>query len=962
MRLRRSLWIGALVAPMWPTLVFAQAPSPAPVEDEGDAPDPARPPPAGKGVVWGVVRSQKTKEPVIEALVTVTATKKRVQADLDGRYRLELPPGTYALRVFYEGFKPRRVDGIVVKKGVVTKLDIALPPDEKAQVEEVVEIDVTPDRASPAAQLEMRKNAAYAGDAISAADIAKSPDRNAADAARRVVGATLVDGKYLVVRGLGERYTNTLLNGVPLPSPEPDRQAVPLDIFPSLVLSDIQIAKTFTPDMPADFAGGSVRIHTRELPRSFFVQANVWMGANTQSTFASRLTYDGSSMDGFGIDGRARGFPGNVPDYKIGRGLTHPDGSYITPEQLTAYGRSINSTMVTRHTITGPHIRANLAAGNTWKVGGGQEIGAVVAATYSRRFQRQVGEKRATYDKREEEGGKLKANTDYGLESSTDYVGWSAYGALTWAPDSRNKVSLTGLHNRSSSNEARIVKGFNDERGADITDTRLRFETRSLTFGNLSGTHKIKGANDGVLDWAGFASLATSDEPDTRETVYVHDNQLGVDAWDRGTLSGSHFWGAQRERAYGGMLDWTQPLIKGDQFTKLKIGGLVSRKSRTFDARRFRFINRQGTPAETYNLPADKLFSRENIGTALEIEEYTKPNDAYDAGHAIYAGYLMADSWVLPRLRITVGARLEASRQSLDSFDPHAAELTSSRTELNTTDLLPSLNVVVKVRKDINVRLAATRTVARPQLRELSPFVFTDYFGARDVYGNPHLQRTSIYNGDARFEVFPGSGEVLAVSAFYKQFYGPIEAVVQPTGGAGAVSFQNSDSARVMGVELEARKGLGFLHAAMKDITVLWNLTLATSRVLIDPKQSESGIQTQQTSNDRPLQGQSPWVVNAGIDFSPEAWGLRARVLYNILGPRIAEVGAYRVPDTYERPRHQLDLFLAKSVGKHIDLKFTAENILDAPVRLTQSAGGQTVIAKQYKTGATVFLGVEYTN
>lgn len=962
MNLRRSLWIGALVAPMVPTLAQAQAPSPAPVEDEADAPDPARPPPAGKGAVWGVVRSQKTKEPVIEALVTVTATRKRVQADLDGRYRLELPPGTYALRVFYEGFLPRRVDGVVIKKGAVTRLDIALPPDEKAAVEEVVEIDVTPDRASPAAQIEMRKNAPHAGDAISAADIAKSPDRNAADAARRVVGATLVDGKYLVVRGLGERYTNTLLNGTPLPSPEPDRQAVPLDIFPSLVLSDIQIAKTFTPDMPADFAGGSVRIHTRELPRSFFVQANVWMGANTQSTFASRLTYDGSSMDGFGIDGGARGFPSNVPDYKIGRGLTHPDGAYITPEQLTAYGRSINSTMVTRHTITGPNIRANLAAGNTWKVGGGQEIGVVAAATYGRRFQRRTDEVLRTYDKDPTDPDKLVPNTDYKVESGTDFVNWSAYGALTWAPDSRNKVSLTGLHNRSSTNEARVVRGLSVERQADITDTRLRFESRSLTYGNLSGTHKIKSAGGAVIDWAAFTSLATSDEPDTRETVYVRDEQLGVDAWDRGTLSGSHFWGKQRETGYGGTLDWTQPLIGGDQFTKLKIGAFVNRKARTFDARRFRFVNRQGTPAETYNLPADRLFSRENIGTALELEEYTKPNDAYTAGYAVYAGYFMFDSWVLSRLRLTGGARLEASRQNLDSFDPHAAVATLDHTELNTTDLLPSLNVVVKVRKDMNVRLAATRTVARPQLRELSPFNFTDYFGARDVYGNPGLQRTSIYNGDARFEYFPGSGEVLAVSAFYKQFYAPIERVIEPTGGIGSISFQNSDAARVMGVELEARKGLGFFHPAMKDITVLWNLTLASSRVKINPNQSASGVKTQQTSNDRPLQGQSPWVVNAGLDYSPAAWGLRARVLYNILGPRISEVGAYDVPDTYEEPRHQLDLFLAKSVGRHIELKFTAENILDAAVRFTQSTKTQTYIVNQRRNGTTVFVGVEYTN
>lgn len=957
MNLRRLLFIGALCGPIAPSFAFAQAPAAA--EDDDDTPDPARPPSAGKGVVWGVVKHEATKEPVIEAQVTVTATQMKVQADLDGRYRLELPPGTYELRVWYEGFKAQRLKNVVVAGGKVNRLDVALPPDGNV-VEEVVEIDVTPDRASPTAQIELRRSAAHAGDAISAQDVAKSPDRNAADAARRVVGATLVGGRYLFVRGLGERYANTLLNGTPLPSPEPDRQAVPLDIFPSLVLSDINLAKTATPDMPGDFAGGSVRINTRELPRAFFVQANAWIGADTQATFAKRLSYDGSNMDWLGVDGGARGFPSNVPSYKIGRGLVNPSTSaFITPEELTAYGRTINSTMVARPVLTAPNMRANLAIGDTFKLAGGQELGVIAAVTYGRRFQRRTDELLRNYYPDPEEPGELRSINDYRVESGTDLVNWSTYGSVTWAPDTRNKLTATGLHNRSSTNEARVIQGWNEERQAELTDTRLRFESRSLTFGELSGAHKIKAAGDGLLRWAGFLAHATSDEPDTRETVYVHDEQLGVDAWDRGTQSGYHFWGKQRETSYGGMLDWTQPLIKGEKDTKLKAGALVNRKARTFDARRLRFVNRAGTPAEVYNLPADQLFTKENIGTALEIEEYTRANDAYTAGWAVYSGYLMVDAWVLPRLRVTTGARLEAAQQSLDSFDPFAAELTRKSVELNKTDLLPSINVVVKVAKQANLRMAATRTVARPQLRELSPFLFTDYFGAFDVVGNPELRRTSIYNGDVRLEVFPAAGEVLAVSGFYKQFYAPIERVILPS-NQGTVTFQNSDSARVAGIELEARKGLGFIHGALRDVTLLANFTLASSTVKIDPRQS--AVMTQQTNNERRLQGQSPWVVNAGLDFSPDAWGLRARLLYNVFGPRISEVGANGAPDVMEEPRHQLDLYLAKAVGKHVELKFTAENMLDAVARFTQTTKTQSFVVNQYRNGATLFFGVEYTN
>lgn len=957
--MKRSLWmLGALCAPLVPGLAFAQPAAPAKpaVEagDEADTPDPSRPPAAGKGVVWGVVANAKTKEPVIEAQVTVMATQKKVQADLDGRYRLELPPGTYELRVWYEGFKAQRVKSVIVTGGKVTRLDVALPPDEKTK-EEVVEIDVTPDRASPIAQLEMRKNAAHAGDAVSAQEIAKSPDRNAADAARRVVGATVVGGKYVFVRGLGERYSNSLLNGTPLPSPEPDRQAVPLDIFPSLVLSDITIAKTFTPDMPADFAGGSVRINTRELPRSLFVQANAWYGANTASTGARFLSYQGSKMDWLGIDGGARALPGNIPDYRIGRSLEKPGGSLITPEELTAYGRSINSVMSTRDTLTPPNFRFNFAIGNTWRIGGEQEIGAVFAASYGRRFQRRTDEIIRNYNVDAASKDGLRLFNDYLANTGTDLVNWGTYGSVTYAPSKNHKISLTGLHSRTSENEARIIKGFSEERGYDITDTRLRFQSRSLTFGQLSGTHKLAGADGAVLDWAGFLSLATSDEPDTRETIYTHDTDLGVDTFDRGTLSGSHFWGKQRETSYGGLVDWTQPLVKGDQFTKLKLGALVNRRSRTFSARRFRFEQTQRPNYDVFNLPPDRLFTAQNIGTNLEVSEYTRPNDAYDAGYAVYAGYLMVDTWVHKRVRVTAGARVEAARQFMESFDPYAAELTKERNDLNTTDLLPSINVVIKVVKDFNIRLAATRTVARPQLRELSPFTFTDYFGAREITGNPRLQRTSIYNGDVRFEWFPAAGEVLALSGFYKQFYQPIEQIILAS-NQGVITYQNAASARVMGLELEARKGLGFIGSAVKDLSVLANVTLVSSRAQLDA--SQLGIQT---NNVRPLQGQSPFAVNAGLDFSPESWGTRLRLLYNVFGPRIAQVGAFGAPDVYERPRHQLDFFAAQRIGKHFELKLTAENILDQAVQLTQTTNAARYVLNQYRLGTTVFAGAEYT-
>lgn len=937
-----------------PTALADQPAAEPPVEEE--APDPARPAPAGKGAVWGVVKDSASKEPVLDATVTVVGTKQKATADIDGRYRLELAPGTYELRVWYEGHKARRLTNVTVTAGKVSRIDVALDPDKV--VEDVVEVEVTPERASAAAQLVMRRNAASTGDAVGAQDIARTPDRNAAEAAKRVVGATVESGKYVYVRGLGNRYTNSLLNGTSLPSPEPDRQAVPLDLFPSLVISDITIAKTFTPDMPGDFAGGSVRVNTRELPEKFLFSATLSAGFNTQSTFANRLSYAGSSMDWIGLDGGARALPKDIPPYKLVRLGPKNDGTLISKDELTEYGRALNSYMTTRPSFDWPNLSGNVVAGNTFKFGKSQELGVVGALTYGRRFSRRTDEIVRTYTVDPTKKDTLDLRNDYKGETGLDQVSWGAYSTITYKPTKDHRLTVTGLHSRSSDNEARIFDGFNDERGADLRDTRLRFVTRSLTFGQIAGAHKIAAAGDAVVDWNLSLSYVTSDEPDTRETVYVLDGPTGIYNWDRGTLSGSHFYGKQRETGYGGGLDWTQPLVKGDLFTKLKVGALFNKKARSFDARRFHFIPRSNIPPETFAKQPDDLFRRENIGTLIELEEYTRPNDVYTASHDVYSGYMMADTWVHPRVRLIFGARVEASRQRIDSYDPYSAELAHVKGDLDTTDLLPSIGAVLKVTKDANLRISAARTVARPELRELSPFVFTDYFGAREIFGNPDLKRTSIYNADLRFEIFPGSGEVAALSVFYKQFYSPIETVILPS-NAGIITYQNAKGARVAGVELEVRKGLGFLAPVIKDLGVLGNLTLVSSRVELDDAQAGD-----QTNQERPLAGQSPFVINAGLDYNGEATGTRARLLYNVFGPRIAQVGSNGLPDVYERSRHLVDVTVAQRIGKRFDLKLAAENILNSPVRLTHGndANGAKSVVNEYRTGATFTLSATFIN
>jgi TonB-dependent receptor len=311
----------------------------------------------------------------------------------------------------------------------------------------------------------------------------------------------------------------------------------------------------------------------------------------------------------------------------------------------------------------------------------------------------------------------------------------------------------------------------------------------------------------------------------------------------------------------------------------------------------------------------------------------------------------MTDVTVLPRVRLVAGERVEAARQSIDSFDPFAPNGARVSSALDRTDLLPSANVILKLTEMQNVRLTVTRTVARPQLRELAPFIFTDFFGAREVLGNPELDRSRIWNLDARWEMFPRVGEVLAVSAFHKRFEDPIEQVILPT-SRGVISYQNAKGAVNTGVEIEGRKSLDFISNTVKDFGLLANVTVVHSRVDLDT--SQIGIQT---SKSRALAGQSPYVLNVALDWNREKSRTRARILYNVAGERIASVGSNGLPDIYEQPRHLVDLSLAQAIGDHVDLKGTVENLLNAPVRFMQGES----LTNRYYLGSTFWLTGTYS-
>ncbi|MBK6519979.1 MAG: TonB-dependent receptor [Polyangiaceae bacterium] len=838
------------------------------------------------------------------------------------------------------------------------------------EVEEAVETVVDVDKTSVEGLLLTRQRSASSGDSIGRAEITKANDRNAAEAAKRVVGANIEGSRFLFVRGLGERYTNALLDGFPLPSPEPDRQAVPLDLFPSQILDGLNIVKTFTPDVPGDFSGGSIRIDTRRVPDELTLAGSFSMGFNTQATFAQLLTYEGGSTDWLGIDDGTRSLPDQLPRSKVVRGVEDESGELITRDRIADYGVLLNSPLSVRRTLGPPAHSGNVVAANSWSLGSWGKVGVMGALVYDRRFERRVGGILRSYSvgSAGEEGliDGLDRLNDLTYERGTDKVSWGVLGGVTLEIGEDHSISLTGLHTRASDSEVTLLEGNHDERGgAVVHDSRVSFVSRALTFAELHGESVVRALNGLKIGYGVGVARASRDEPDSRGAVYQLDGTLGLYAFEDDSNSGSHFFSEQGETTVTAKLDLTQPLLTDQERLSLKLGAFGSVRRRDFEARRFRFRpDRDGAPdgfdtcARPYALDCpDTLFSDENIrGGFLELEENTAGNDGYEAGLDVYAGYAMLDAKLTPELRIVLGPRVEVSSQTITPFDP--VDPTAERTTATLDDvaILPAASLIWRPIPRANLRLAVTRTVARPQLREIAPFAFTDYFGDAQVRGNPELVNTSILNADVRFELFPTAREVLAVSAFYKRFSDPIEQVLDPSSGNGVISYENGLGGDLFGVELEARKSLDFMAPVLRPLSLVANVTFSHSRVSLDPERAAA-----LTSSSRPLSFQAPYLANVALDFDYEESGTRARVLYNLVGPRLTLVGANGIPDVYERPRHGLDVTVGQRIGEHVEVRGSASNLIDLPVERAHDTEGGRALRESYSLGRTFSLGLGLT-
>jgi TonB-dependent receptor len=968
------------------------APAPAKVADDADSelsaedeaamsdeddPKLKRPPSKGKGALWGIVKDTKFNEGVIEAQVQVVGRKQQAIADVNGGYRLELPPGKYSLRVWFELYRPTRVENVEVKAGEVTRIDFQLVPDETAVEEVVVEEQV--ELSSNEGQNLGRKRSAVVGDGVGRAEIAHTPDRNAAEAAQRVVGATIVNNRFVYVRGLGERYTNALLNGAPLPSTEPDRNTVPLDLFPSLVLDNLTIVKQFTPDMPADFAGGSVRITTREFPKQPLFQISAYGAFNTQTTLRSMPNYYGSSREWLGFDGGRRAFPSGIPDHRIDPNSTD------TPEERALYAHKLNSAMGTSRKIAPPNSGFSIVAGDAYKLNATTKLGAMLALTYGRSYQlREITTRTYFMDPLPDGTQSPIVGDEFHGRQSIDSVRWGAFGSVALEHERNTTLRLVAFHSQSADDLTSEQEGTFKSTSSFFHANHLEYVSRGLNFVQLGGEHHYPKLKELEIDWHVSLATADRDQPDTRETRYGRGVLDGVDGWRYSGASGTHSFITQSDdtRTFG--LDVLQPIIQPDEHrTSIKAGLLVTSRRRDFRARRFR-LEAATKPGPIYDALSfcpgrdwdsqcpNRLFRREAIRSdGLQLNEATLNFDQYASGLDVYGFYAMVDTKPTTNLRAVAGVRGEITYQAFSGFDPFDRAGTEQHANIYQTDWLPAASLVYATSAKSNARLGVSQTLARPQLREVSPARATSYSGDISVQGNPDLVLTKITNIDLRYELFPTLREVLAFSLFYKHFSNPIEESII---SADVLSFVNAPQANLYGAEIEGRKTLDILTPALRDFTLIANLTLVKSIVDLGNATGQSNSSTRQLSY------QSPYVVNLSLDYENDKTGTDARALYNVFGPRITAVGStIGLPDTYELPRHQLDLSAAQKLGKRFQLKAQAQNVLAAPIvfayrnqpayrkvdhadgsRTFESLGRSPAVSR-YNPGATFTLSATYT-
>ena len=877
---------------------------------------------AQKGKIEGKVTDSKSGQALPGVSVIIKSSGKGTSTGVDGHYLLSVDGFTKISLVFSYNGVTQQVDDVELKEDIVTTQDLSLTQREKTEDAVVVRATSTARKESAASLITFQKNTNTVASVISAESIRRSPDRNTGEVLKRTPGASLIEGKFLVVRGLADRYNQAMLNGILMSSTEPDRKTFSFDIIPSSMIDNIIINKAFVPELPGEWAGGLIQVNTKDVPAKDFLTVQVGTGFNTQTIGKDFYAYEGGKKDFLGYDDGTRALPRNLPNKAAFASMTEA--------QKAAYGKEFENvwTAVKKSSSVTPTLNQNLLinGGFNKTVGGSNKVAAMFALNYNRTNRRSIYKNQLNSF----QNNVADLGFDYeNIKYSTNVLA-GALANVTLELGSNNKITFKNILNVNTSNYSTLRTGREFDNAINpagdlIKATELGFKANTFFNTQLSGDHNLRHSNV-KLHWFGSFNILDQYIPDQRRLQHTQDIRIAGSPYlaaigqsNASQKSGSRYYGFLNDYVYTAGGDLTRSFKINNVAQLVKGGYFLQVKDRLFDSRPFSIY----LPSENLalrSLTPDQIFAAGNFGNGADnkfaLNELSTNNYRYIANSILNAGFLQFDNQVKNKLRIVWGLRVEDFDQvigSLKKSDPRFVHSVK-------TDFLPGLNVAYKVDAKTNVRLSASQTVIRPEFRELSTFQFYDFELGATTAGFTGLVRTKVSNFDLRYEIYPGAGELVTVGVFYKYFKNPIEVIFNSNGGAGSSSYNffNADEANSFGAELEFRKKLDF-NSSLKNFTVQGNISYIYNRV------------TSSTNTlDRPMQGQSPYLINGSIQYDLEKYGISTTLLFNEIGRRIAFVGGQDTPPVWENPRPILDFQIAKRVlQKRGEVKLNISDIFN---------------------------------
>lgn len=920
------------------------------------------------GAIKGNIKDVSTGEAIIGANIFLVGTTQGVAADVNGDFEIpKVKVGNHTLIISFISYKTDTLKDVAVYPDQTTAINHKMT-EESQQLNEVVVSGSRITNTDYAVITEIRKNDLVAV-GISSQQITMSQDRDAAQVLKRLPGVTIVNNRFVNVRGLSERYSTVMLNGIIAPSSEVDSKAFAFDMIPSNMLDRMLVYKSGSPELPGEFAGADINIFTKSVVDENAISLSVSgsFRANTTGEDVA-LSQEKSGTDWLGLDNGTRQLPKGFPSVNL-RNLSLSDP--YEQNQLIRATKMLPSTWGTRNLSATPDVRVNLDLARTIRIGS-MKLDNITSLSYAQTNQR-LELTQNYYDVFSEANQTSTPRYRYNDVRFTQTNRLGAVSNFTFVISPSHRIELRNFYNQQGQNQSTLRTGTEDASGYDVNNQALNYFSRSIYSGQLSGKHSLSDALN--FTWIFGYNNTTAKQPDYRRirsqrSIGTEEPFSIVIPPTASSFDAGRFYSELNESTYsaaGNLEIKLNPEREEDRQSKVIAGYYLEQKDRAFDARWFsnKWMNTNEIDNSLLLSSFDQIFAPQNMGTKFILEEGTNVGggssengsyDRYDGNSQLLAGYAGIVAPFADKFRINAGLRVEYNVQKIYVYDQYGEKTNVTNSPLTVP--MPFLNLTYNLTENMLMRLAYSKTVNRPVFRELAPFNFYDFDRNADVSGNKDLKTAKIDNIDLFWELYPTKAEKISFGVFYKNFKDPIEQVLRP-GSNLIYNYENADNAISYGVEAEVRKSLENVSSGfLKKLTFVFNGALIKSKIELPAELSN-------LDHDRAMQGQSPFVANASVYYNNDDNGLQVSVQYNVFGKRIYAVGDKDANATqYEMPRNQIDFTLSKQLSQHFDLKFGVQDILNQKYRLIQDSNRDKKITKvdesiqSYRWGQYATLGV----